>query len=774
MSKYQNKKKTKKGFTLVEVLVVVIFIGVLAAVAVPTYTRSVEKARATQGMDTLDQIAKAQYTYSKRHGKYANQFASLPLELTDKDGNPVKDTSEFEDKYFSYGLFASTYGRAARARREFNNKTYSLFVQYGTGKISCEPVDHEICKALGLPRLEKVDCYIGSSSNGGVVDYDANCFAKNGVSGVYCDKTGNYCAAFDKDGGILSGRWNFVDKTCNDNTSSIDIRNSTYLCKDGKICEEDKEHIGQCKPETPEEPEGVVTIECKKDMCIIYENGKEIGKCKAGDLKCFEKLEISGLVCDGGGKCFTYENGKIVDECKANKDNTACVKQTIDCSDGVCKIYEDGELVEECNKESPKCFAKLGITDAVICDPDSGKCFIFKGSQLVDECKANAEGTACEVVLEEPKITFDCISGTCTIYENGKPAGSCEFSDYACFEDFKINGVICEEKGVQCVIYKEGIAVGACQYGVDGCEKGLLDRDYPKNGTVCFEKEDNCYIFKFGKLVDLCGKNYIGNGCAIAGSELICYKDKGTCIEFGPKGDVIGDCAINAAGTGCAHGDAMSDGVLCEKDTCYVYEGGKVVDSCKANDAGTGCKEEEPECKPDDWACLCGGKVSCYEDSGATGLFCFPEDKVCRTFEKGKEVDKCEINDAGNGCKEETPSCKPGEWECIEKNGLSGTFCFKGICYIYEDGVKIGDCKANNDETGCEEKLKDGWVCDGGWTCTEYDNNKPTGKTCYYNGKDGCITGKGKEEVCIDSGKGRVCRTYIDGVYEEGIQKEKE
>jgi len=69
----------KKAFTLVELLIVVMIIGILATLAVPQYQKMVERARAAEAIQTIGSIMRSVSRYYMEYGNYprSGEFGDL-------------------------------------------------------------------------------------------------------------------------------------------------------------------------------------------------------------------------------------------------------------------------------------------------------------------------------------------------------------------------------------------------------------------------------------------------------------------------------------------------------------------------------------------------------------------------------------------------------------------------------------------------------------------------------------------------------------------------
>ncbi len=71
----------KKGFTLIELMVVVLIIGVLASVALPQYERSVKKSRTAEVLMLLKSISDSQQVYLTTFKKCADNLSKLDIRI---------------------------------------------------------------------------------------------------------------------------------------------------------------------------------------------------------------------------------------------------------------------------------------------------------------------------------------------------------------------------------------------------------------------------------------------------------------------------------------------------------------------------------------------------------------------------------------------------------------------------------------------------------------------------------------------------------------------
>jgi prepilin-type N-terminal cleavage/methylation domain-containing protein len=81
----------RTGFTLIEMLVVVVVIGILAAIAIPKFSHAKARTRAAAIRSDLRNLATAQEEYLSEHGFYASDPAVLPY--TNSEGVVVTVTA---------------------------------------------------------------------------------------------------------------------------------------------------------------------------------------------------------------------------------------------------------------------------------------------------------------------------------------------------------------------------------------------------------------------------------------------------------------------------------------------------------------------------------------------------------------------------------------------------------------------------------------------------------------------------------------------------------
>ncbi len=69
-----------RGFTLIEIALVLVLIGILATIAVSTYRGMTDKARMTQAKTVLDHLTKTEAVYFSEYGRYTDNVFLLDFD----------------------------------------------------------------------------------------------------------------------------------------------------------------------------------------------------------------------------------------------------------------------------------------------------------------------------------------------------------------------------------------------------------------------------------------------------------------------------------------------------------------------------------------------------------------------------------------------------------------------------------------------------------------------------------------------------------------------
>ena len=97
----KNNKKNQKGFSLIELLIVVAVILIVAAIAIPNYIQSKMRANEAAAVHTLRDISTAELYYSSTYGI---NYSTTIVQLSGSGINPDPNSAGLIDSVVASGI----------------------------------------------------------------------------------------------------------------------------------------------------------------------------------------------------------------------------------------------------------------------------------------------------------------------------------------------------------------------------------------------------------------------------------------------------------------------------------------------------------------------------------------------------------------------------------------------------------------------------------------------------------------------------------------------
>ena len=365
--------KKNKAFTLTELLVVVIVLGVLAAVAVPKFTRVLETRKTTEAEDIFAAVRTEQENRCVFGKKY----------LTDKKQLTMLAGADNSANY--------TYSLTNQGITAASSKGYQLkMLSYKDGQICCEG---EYCGSLNKSYPSCSALSVASDECAGEVTEDKKMCSASAkpTSSESCNGCGTRTRSVTCDigtGSWVTGLWGECSKTaeeCNPCPDGYTYNVNLNECvPDGKMCS------ASAKPTSSESCNGCGT-RTRSVTCNTSTGSWEAGLWG----ECSKTAEECNPCPDG----YTY-----------NADLNECVPDEEPCPDGLqydpetgdcksfCELDEEFDLPlisitqEDCEKLEKNCgnITVKGVWEQSVGEGDCGNCTFPECPKYYMDCVAQS------------------------------------------------------------------------------------------------------------------------------------------------------------------------------------------------------------------------------------------------------------------------------------------------------------------------------------------------------------------------------------------------